>query len=193
MFNVRASRSGRVHAVEIKDSTLGGHEVEACFAGVLQGMTLPMQDLPMRLADPAPRRPAEPHARALVANPAAAAALAPFALTPVVIAGVGFIIVVAIIVYVSSEPSDSTTLDPPLAATAVPTATAVPKTRRYPNQTCEDDELKKLEAEKENLCDKGYAVNCKGNWEHQDDRKRLESIPCSTAMRSLDQRLACFR
>jgi hypothetical protein len=67
-FNVQASASGHVGAVEVKDSTLGGHghAVEACMARVLQGSTLPMRATAMQLA---------PESRTLIGTPALGAGL----------------------------------------------------------------------------------------------------------------------
>jgi hypothetical protein len=42
-FNVQISESGRISAAEVKDSTLGGHEAEACFIQALYRATLPMR------------------------------------------------------------------------------------------------------------------------------------------------------
>ncbi len=69
---------------------------------------------------------------------------------------------------------------------------AVP-TRRYPNQTCDDDELKPLEQEKDKLCNSGYAANCTGDRTREDVKKRLDGIPCSAIMLSLAQRYACLK
>jgi hypothetical protein len=82
-FNVQVSKGGSVHAVEVKDSTLGGHEVEACFGRVLQGMTLPRRTIAMGLEDAPPRGAAAPTDPALVGQ--AIAIPNPFSLLPVVL------------------------------------------------------------------------------------------------------------
>ena len=116
-FNVHASKSGRVGAVEVKDSTLEGHgqAVEACMARVLEGSTLPVRSMATQRA---PESRARPQSRALVANPAAGAAAAAGAkaalelgaaglvevvLSPAVLTGVGLIVIVAIVVYAATD------------------------------------------------------------------------------------------
>ena len=116
-FNVHASKSGRVGAVEVKDSTLGGHgqAVEACMARVLEGSTLPVRATAMQRA---PESRALPQSRALVANPAAGAAagagvktalelgaagMVEVVLSPAVLTGVGLIVLVAVVVYVATD------------------------------------------------------------------------------------------
>lgn len=196
MFNMHAARSGRVRAVDVRDSTLGGHEVEACFTRILEGMTLPLQDLEP-FGDPVSRHPVAPHGRALVGN--AAGALPLVVLTPAVLVVFAFVFVVVIYVYVE-PPSLSLPLDPPLSAavsaaptaTAMPTtsATSIPRPRRYPNQTCDDDVLSRLEREKGILCDRGFAANCKGD---PVKNNKLKNTPCSEIKLSLEQRYLCLK
>ena len=71
--------------------------------------------------------------------------------------------------------------------TAAPSPTVVAP-RRYPNQTCEDAELDRLEDEAHDRCDlkKGFAADCNQN------EKKLEMIPCSRIKLSLQQRRACL-
>jgi hypothetical protein len=59
-FNVYVTTSGRASSAEVKDSTLRGHEVEACMAGVLEGATLPVRRRVVRLSDSAPQGPIPP-------------------------------------------------------------------------------------------------------------------------------------
>jgi hypothetical protein len=165
-FHVQATASGRIDAVSVKGSTLSDPDLEACMADALEGMTLPLQDLALRVSASAPRRPLAPESRGLVAN--TLPLFGPFSLAPLVITGAAFILVVAIIVYVTSEP-------------------VAKATRRRPNQTCDNDELKELEQKKERLCNSGYETNCRP------EKGRLGRIPCSAIMLSLAQRLLCLR
>jgi hypothetical protein len=90
-FDVQVSKDGRAISVQIKDSTLGGDGVEACMAGVLQGMTLPLRAMAMESSEPVTQRSVSPQSRGLVAHPGA---LVSVALGPVLIAGAAFIVVV---------------------------------------------------------------------------------------------------
>jgi hypothetical protein len=193
MFNVHAARSGRVRAVEVHDSTLGGHPIEACLAKVLEGTTLPLQDLEP-LAAPVSRHPVAPHDRGLLGN-VGLGSLVRLLFAPAVLESAGIILVVAVVVLVAVEVSDALSSAPAASvaptATALPTtaATSVPQTRRYPDQTCEDDVLDRLQNEKWDLCDKGFALNCK---RQKGDEEIVARIPCSKILRSLQQRLACL-
>ncbi len=133
-FNVHVSKNGSVHAVEIKESTLGGHGVETCFARVLEGTTLPVRSIRMGLEDWAPRHAVAPSSRALFGQPVLAAAN-PASLMPVVIAAAAVIVVVSVIVYVTSEPATSTTTVAPPVVTAIPAASAMPTTTAVPMTT----------------------------------------------------------
>jgi hypothetical protein len=109
------------------------------------------------------------------------------------IAGIG--IFVAILFY--SKPiavGPGEWAGPPVAsATSMPTTTAVPITttipiaRRYPTQTCDDDELDRLEGEKDKLCKPkgGYAASC--------NRKKVDVtlIRCSAILLGIQQRQIC--
>jgi hypothetical protein len=132
-FNVQVSKGGSVHAVEVKDSTLGGHEVEACFGRVLQGMTLPRRTIAMGLEDAPPRGAAAPTDPALVGQ--AIAIPNPFSLLPVVLTFAAVCIVVAVTVHVVSEVSAGTTTVAPPVVTAIPVASAVPTTTALPIPT----------------------------------------------------------
>jgi hypothetical protein len=132
-FEVQASRGGSVHAVELKDSTLGGHEVEACFGRVLQEMTLPKRTIAAGLEGAPPRGAAAPADRALVGH--AIAIPNPFSLLPVVLTFAAVCIVVAVTVHVVSEVSAGTTTVAPPVVTAIPVASAVPTTTALPIPT----------------------------------------------------------
>ena len=66
-----------------------------------------------------------------------------------------------------------------------------PAPRRYPNQTCDDKELDRLEEEKKKVCRPpgGFAAKCPGKSEKID---KFEKIPCSLVLLSLQQRQACL-
>ncbi len=90
-----------------------------------------------------------------------------------------------------TTPSTATTTTPapPIPATT-PTATPVAAPRKYPNQTCENDEMARLEKEMHEIfCDKGYAATCGGGGI---SKKKLPFIPCSAVRLSLQQRQACL-
>ena len=83
----------------------------------------------------------------------------------------------------------TTTTAPPspaTATTAVPAPT-VPAPRKYPNQTCENDEMARLEADMHTLCDGGFAATCGSKV----NKNKLAEIPCSAIKLSIQQRQAC--
>lgn len=76
----------------------------------------------------------------------------------------------------------------PTASTPPPPAPPPPPPpRRYPNQTCENAELDRLEAEKKPICkpEGGIATTCNQN------EKKLDKIPCSLIKLAIQQRQAC--
>ena len=81
------------------------------------------------------------------------------------------------------------TTAPPSPATAT-TAVPAPPPRKYPNQTCEDDERERLGNEKDTICNVGYAAKCSGKTEK--DKAKLEKIACSLVLLSIQQRQACL-
>jgi hypothetical protein len=96
LFDVHVTEIGGVRSVDVKDSQLGGGEMEACMAGVLRRARLPVPAIPALATQ------RDPHSRALMASPALAA-LAPVALTPVVLTGIGIVVVVAVAVYIAED------------------------------------------------------------------------------------------
>jgi hypothetical protein len=96
-FDVHVAEDGGVSSVEVRDSMLGGGGMEGCLAGVLRGARLPVRAQATQRA---------PQSRALVAAAPALAALGPISLVPVVITGVGLIVLVAVTVYIASEATD---------------------------------------------------------------------------------------
>jgi hypothetical protein len=148
-FNVQVWKDGSVQAVEIKESMLGGHEVEGCFERVLAGMTLPKRTIAMGLEGAPPRGAAAPADRALVGH--ALAIPNPFSLLPVVLTFAAVCIVVAVTVHVMST---STTTDAPPIVTAPPVASAVPTTTAVPTAVTVDDERARCKKVKQGCLDK---------------------------------------
>lgn len=128
-FDVKVHKDGSVHAVETRDSMLGGHEVEACFGRVLAGMTLPKRTIAMGLARPRPRGAAAPPSRALLGQ--AVAIPNPFSLLPVIIT----VAAVCVAVWVTVQVVSTATADAPPLVTALPVASAVPTTTAIPVPT----------------------------------------------------------
>ncbi len=134
-FAVKVSTSGEIAAVDVTRSALPGHDVEACLGGALLEMTLPMRPIAMELRYRAPEGRGAPPSRALFASPAVA--LAPVSLVPVVLAGLGIIVVVTVIVYVVTDSGPSTTTVTPPVVTAAPVASAAPTATTAPIATAQ--------------------------------------------------------
>lgn len=204
-FGVESAQDGRGGAVALEGATISDAALEGCIAGALRKMTVPVGELPLRVASSVPRRAPGAEARALDAFPLAAVLTASF--NPAVIAVAGLMLTVAVVVYVVSTVHPSVSVGPtavsmptataaptavpipvPTAVpattavpTAVPTTTAVPKQRkrRYPNQTCENDELDALEAVKDKLCNKTkFPATCTGDRTRPTVVKKHDQIPC---------------
>ncbi|MGY1941328.1 hypothetical protein [Nocardia gipuzkoensis] len=60
--------------------------------------------------------------------------------------------------------------------TSTPTTAPVTSTRRYPNQTCENEELDRLQAEKERICGRIPGQSCSPS---KVSPKKLDRMPCS--------------
>jgi len=130
-FDAQVGRSGEVDRVTLRRSTMGDHGVQACMAGALEGMTLPLRDLVQQAAKKG-TMPLSPEARGLVGN---AALLMPIALLPAVLMVARTAIVVTVVAFVAyavveailDYATATTTTAAPTAtttATAAPTATA---------------------------------------------------------------------
>ncbi len=65
-----------------------------------------------------------------------------------------------------------------------------PAPRKYPNQTCENDEMARLEEAMHTICDKGFAATCSGN--SRKEKEMLAQIPCSAIKLSIQQRQVCL-
>ena len=104
-FNVHVEEGGSVSSVDIDGSLLGGGAIEACMKAALAGARLPVR------ASSARSVPVS--SRALMASapavplPAPPLPPPPYPLHPVVLVGLGFIILVAVIVYIATrDPTD---------------------------------------------------------------------------------------
>ena len=116
---------------------------------------------------------------ALVASQVDTPAPGPGDLVAVGIFAVSLVAVGGISIYIYVTHEDS----------PVPTPQPQPAPRRYPNQTCDDKELDRLEDEMHKLCDSGFAATCGGK---KIKKEKLPKIPCSAIKLSLLQRRACM-
>lgn len=101
-FNVHITEEDGVDTVEVKESTLQGGQIEACMASALRGLTLPIRDIAFEQHERTQKDSPSPESRAMMGSPALAV-LAPVSLTPVVVAGLAIIVVVAIVIYVATD------------------------------------------------------------------------------------------
>jgi hypothetical protein len=200
--NVEAS----IDEVVLTDSTLHIDEVEDCMTDALYGMRTPLEALAFRRRKLAPDMAVAPEARALFGQ--AQLALLLEAAEIVVVGYAAYSVVVYFLVtkpYTKPRPAparpqaeDPPKPEPPKPGaqtegepkTTDPPPPPPPPPRRYPNQTCDDGELDRLENEKKRLCGSGYAANCSPS---KVSKEKLERIPCSAIKRSIEQRLACLR
>lgn len=199
-FDVQAGRSGAIDRVTLKRSTLSDQGVKACMGEVLSGMTLPIAELAPLLAAGGGKHLLSPEARGLLGG---GPLMGSIALLPAVLTLARVVIVVAVVVYVSYEVvqainaySRSTTTTVAAAApsattmaTAAVGAKAVAKPRRYPNQTCENEELDELEEAKNTSCNVKYPADCSKTR----SKKMLGRIPCSAILESLRLRHICLK
>jgi hypothetical protein len=193
-FQVEVTEDGHVVAAGVEEASIRDVALTSCIEGALRTMTVPMGQMPLRVASSGPRRAPGAEARALVGLPLASLLAAAF--NPAVIVVTGLMLTVVVVVYVTGGVHPGHLLGPTAVsiptATAVPTTTAVPKKRRYPNQTCENDELDALEAEKKKLCESGFAADCSGKRERPVVRDKHDKIPCSDILESIRQRMLCL-
>jgi hypothetical protein len=198
--NVEAS----VDEVMLMDSTLHIDEVEDCMTDALYGMRTPLDALALRRRKLTPDMAVAPEASALFGQAQLALLLEAAELVVV-----GYAVYSVVVYFLVTKPhtkprpaparpqaedppkpeppnpepqtgSDPKTTDPP------PPPPPAPPGRRYPNQSCENDELDRLEAEKDKLCKSSYAADCNINV------KKQPKIPCSKILLSLQQRRACL-
>lgn len=201
-FDVFMNSDGQVEQVALRDSTFHLDEVEACMEGALNALSEGTIDASLRRRAPASPAPLPPETRALLGNPIViATGVAEVALV------VGLIAVTVVVYYqvvrntqthrppppiplVQDPPNPSEdpkpepkgTTDPP------PPPAPPPPPRRYPNQTCDDDELDRLESEKDKICKSRYAADCRPNR----SKKMRGRVPCSAILITIQQRLSCL-
>ncbi|MBK9260542.1 MAG: hypothetical protein IPM54_12030 [Polyangiaceae bacterium] len=130
---------------------------------------------------------------ALLASQADSPAPGPGDAVAVGILAVGLLAVGAIAAYeiiaVEGKPVATTPVPAPAsAAQPMPMAAPVVASRRYPNQTCDDAEMARLETEMHKICDGEYAANCSGDH----TKPKFQKIPCSAVKLAIQQRQACL-
>lgn len=201
-----------VDSAFLVESNLGDEELEKCLLQAIRSLTL--DDLPLRASANLERDLASPESRALLGNPAVAPLAACLASPPcllglVVVMGTA-VITVQLSVYSATAARPATAV-PATTATPAPTTTATPKpnatptttsppipigvpTTRYPNQTCSDAEMARLEGEMHKICDNEYAATCPSENELKRIRKQGRTLdtPCSLVLLSIVQRQACL-
>jgi hypothetical protein len=96
LFDIEVTAEGKPNAVRIKDSMLDGNDLERCFAGELERMSMPSA---------ANRRNVSSPSRSVVSVVQAAAA--PIALAPIVLVAGTVTILLGITIYVASEAVDA--------------------------------------------------------------------------------------
>jgi len=90
---------------------------------------------------------------------------------------------ISVYIYVKNQDSPGPTSQPQSPPAPQPAP------RKYPNQTCENDEMARLEKEMHTLCDGGFAATCGGS--SKKIQENLQVIPCSAIKLSIQQRQAC--
>jgi len=100
LFDVKVSTSGYVSGVEIKDSSIPDHALEACLKRALEAMSVPRSILDGRSEKPSPQ------SRELMGN--ALLLGGGFALAPMFITAAGITIVVVATLYLFSEAATAT-------------------------------------------------------------------------------------
>lgn len=187
-FGVQVDEDGQAGAVKLARSTLGDRGMEACMAGALHGMRLPLDQFGTLVGEGGGKHPVSPEVWRLLADDPQES----LQMLPAAVSVAGRVIIVVVVLWVVYEAVKAILAPAKAPSAAAPGVAAPPKARKYPNQTCEDEELAKLEAEKTELCESGFSANCKGKRKYEQERQRLDSIPCSKVMRSLQERLACL-
>ncbi|MBK9265489.1 MAG: hypothetical protein IPM54_37595 [Polyangiaceae bacterium] len=191
-YDVTLDSNGQVETIALVDSTVGDEELEQCIAASIRSLT--ENDLLRHRSENFDRELAQPESRMLLGTPAVPLAVCvaspPCLLALTALMGASAITVQLIVHAATSKPTAITTGWPMATATAttttappIPIPIAVPTTR-YPNQTCTDKELDRLEAEKKKLCYAGYAASCSGNHE----KPKFTKIPCSAIKLAIQQR-----
>lgn len=207
--------NGQVDSIVLVQSTLLDEELERCLATAIRSFTV--DDIPLRGSANLERDLVQPESRELFGNPAVplAACLAspPCLLGLVVVMGAA-VITVQLTVYAATAtrpatvtptttatptPTTTTTTTATPKPTATPTTTAPPipiplSTTRYPNQTCSDAEMARLETDMHAICDKGFAATCPSanTLKRMREKGRSFDTPCSAVLLSIVQRKACL-
>ncbi|MBK9258328.1 MAG: hypothetical protein IPM54_00655 [Polyangiaceae bacterium] len=194
-YDVALDSNGEVDSIALMDSTVGDEELEQCIAASIRSLT--QYDLLRPRSENFDRELAQPESRTLLGTPAVP--LAVCVASPPCLLALG--LVVAGSVYtVQVMVHTATTAKATAITTGWPMATAKPTTtttsppialpRKYPNQTCEDAELDRLEGEKNKICNLkvGFAVDCPKDI----SKPKFDKIPCSKVLLSLQQRHACL-
>ena len=204
VFSVAMTEDGRVDDVLLTDSTLHFPEVETCMTQALYGLSATAEAPPLRRRTLESGVASLPGARPLLGQlqMIQAAEIA-------VVILVGYVMYSVFVRYLVIQNHQKPRPDPPAPQTDEPPKPEPPKpgpqtagdpkttdppppppplppARRYPNQSCENDELDRLEAEKDKLCKSAYAADCNINV------KKQPKIPCSKILLSLQQRRACL-
>jgi len=187
-FGVQIHGDGQAGAVRLGRSTLGDRGVEACMAEALQGMRLSLEELQKLIGEGGGKHLVSIEVKGLLADDRQES----LEVLPGVLSAAGRIVVVVVVLWVLYGAAKDILAGAKATSAAVPRVAAPPKARKYPNQTCEDEELAKLEAEKDRLCGEGFDLNCRGNPKDPGNQTKLDNIPCSEVMRSLQERLACY-
>lgn len=203
--------NGQVDSIVLVQSTVQDEELETCLARAIRSFTV--DDLPLRPSASFEGEFVQPESRALFGNPAVAPLAACLASPPCLLGAV--VVMGAAVITVQLTVYSATTTAPitatPTTVTPTPTTTATPKptatptttsppipigvpTTRYPNQTCTDAEMARLEDEMHKICDKPYSATCPSERVRDAMRKkgRTFDTPCSEVLLSIVQRQACL-
>lgn len=187
-FGMRVEESGQVGAATLKRSTVADRGVEACMAGALRGIPLPMRELMAQATSEGRKHAPSPELGGLFDDDTQVA----LQMLPVALTVAGGVIIVVLVLWASHEVIEAILAPSGATAAAPPRAAAGAKARKYPNQTCEDEELKALEKEKSRLCESGFAADCSGSRLNPKVAERWDTTPCSAILKSIDQRNDCL-
>lgn len=97
LFDIEATKAGRVSVVKVRDSMIAGSAIEACLTGALARMAVPVTVINAR-------RDASPHARSVVGVVQAVAA--PIAMMPIALVAAGVTILVGVTIHVVAKAVD---------------------------------------------------------------------------------------
>ncbi|MBK9267010.1 MAG: hypothetical protein IPM54_45445 [Polyangiaceae bacterium] len=199
-YDVTLDSNGQVETITLVDSTIGDEELEQCIAASIRSLT--QYDLLRPRSENFDRELAQPESRMLLGNPAVPLAVcvaSPPCLLALGMVVAGSVYTVQIIVHAATtaKPTAITTGWP--MATAKPTATTtappipIALPRKYPNQTCEEVERIRLEADKDKVCPEhpltfpGKSCSDKGK-----NARFLPEYPCSLIKARIPAMLACI-